>query len=107
MAKYKFVKGSDVEITVNMIDKKTKAPYNLLGFTGATATFPNSDGTTLNVPGTLLSEDLGRIKFSLTDSQTDLLQEGTDQSIQMTVDQGTKRTISILDAALDIFPKLF
>lgn len=104
---FKFVKGSDVDVVVQIIDAQTKLPFNLTGFTSATALFPKDDGLGFPVTNvSVLSEDLGKLRISMTDTDTlQLLEAGT--SFQVTVDQGTKRTIVLFNEAIEILAPLF
>jgi len=101
------IKGSDTKIVVTVIDKATKEPYSLAGFTSATGFLSNTDATTLAVTGTLLSSDLGKIQFEIDEVSTALLASGDAQSMEVVIDQGTTRSIVQFDQVLDIRDRLF
>lgn len=105
---FKFVKGSDVDVVVQILDAVTKVPFNLAGYTSATGFFPKDDEVS-SVPitnVTVMSQDLGKLRLSLTDADTaQLLAGGTN--FQVTVDQGTKRTIVLFENSIEILAPFF
>ena len=108
MAKAKIIKGQDRTITVQMVKASDKTPYSLDGFTGATGYFPQADSTDgLAVSGQLVSEDLGTIKFVMSESDTALLAAGEDQGFEVEFDQGSTKTIVQFEEKLDVFDRLF
>lgn len=104
---FKFVKGSDVTITIQMIDKATKLPYQLSDFTAATGYLPKDDNSTyLAVSGSLESEDLGKLKFVINETDSAGLLAGDAIDMQVDVDQSTKRTIFVLEGKLQVLDQI-
>lgn len=107
MAKAKIVKGQDRSITVQLVKESDGLPYSLADFTAATGYFPKADLTALAVSGSLVSSDLGTIKFVMTETDTLDLKAGEDQSFEVEVDQGATKTIVQFEDSLDVFERLF
>lgn len=63
------------------------APFDP-SFVSAEANFLAADDTIITVPGTLVSEDLAKIKFDLTPAQSALLKVGYDQTFEIFIDDG-------------------
>lgn len=103
----RIIKGSDVEVTTQLIDRNTKQPFSLEGMTAASAFFANEDDTVLAVTGSLVSADLGKLLFPLNEVQTGGLAEGSEQNMEVVVDQGDVRTIAQFRGGLEILPRLF
>lgn len=103
---FKFVKGSDVAITVQIVDKATKLPYQLSDFTSATGYLQKVDSEFLAVSGSLVSEDLGKVKFQVNETQSADLQAGDEVDMQIGIDQGIVRTIFVLKGKLQIIEQI-
>lgn len=103
---YTFVKGSDVTITVNLIDKATKAPYQITGFTSATLYIKKNDSTYHAASGTLVSSDLGKLQFIISDTDSALLKAGSKLDVQLTLIQGTTKTNFIITDGFSILENL-
>jgi hypothetical protein len=106
MGAYSFVKGSDVTITVQVKDKDTKVPYALTGFTSATLFIKKDDNTYLSATGTLVSSDLGKLSFTINETDSDTLRAGTKLDIQLTVNQGSTKTNFLINEMLSIYENL-
>ena len=101
-------KGSTTDVTVSLKDKKTKEPISLAGFSGATAYFDQAGSDTpLAVTGSLVSADCGKLNFSLTQENTNLLEAGDEESMEVVVDQGTNRTVIQFEGTVSIKERLF
>jgi hypothetical protein len=107
------VQGQDIEIVVDLIDANScdgNQPFSLAGLTGCTGYFPASVASTLPyvaASGVLDSADLGKVHFSLSETDTGNLNVGTDQNIEIVVDQGPKRSIAQILNKLDVSGRLF
>lgn len=101
--------GSDVTMVIDFVDKNKNPvqPLPLDGFTGTTAYFPAASGGGLPIVGSLVSSDLGRVSFSLSEDQTGAIVAGDEQSFEVHVDQGAKRTISQILGKLSVIAQLF
>jgi hypothetical protein len=103
----KFVKGSDVTLTVNLVDQKTKDPFSLTGFSGATAYFAAEDGgDCVGVTGSVVSADCGKMQFVMNESTTELLAAGDAQDVEIVVDKGSDRTIVQILGSLQIVDRI-
>lgn len=107
MAKAKVVQGQDRTITVQLVKESDGTPFSLEGFTGVTGYFPGADDAGYAKVGSLVSSDLGTVKFVLDETDTAALAAGEDQSFEVVLDQGSTRTIVQFDSKLDVFERLF
>ncbi len=115
MAKQKIVQGSDATIVINLKDKTCSAdickPFSLTDFKGATAQFLNTDDTILSKAGTLLSADIGRIQFNLSEAETELLSANEDAGFVIYVDNGVSpsgtRIVKNVEGKIGIFARIF
>jgi hypothetical protein len=102
----KIYKGSDVKVTVSLIEDATKKPYSLAGTTGATGFFQKSDDTWLSASGIVISADLGKLQFNLTDSDTVQLKVGDAQSMEVMIDKGADRAIAQILERLQVIDRI-
>lgn len=103
----KFVKGSDVNIAIQLVDKTTKEPFSLVGFTGATGYFAAEDGgECIAVTGSLVSADCGKLSFILDEATTPLLAAGDAQDLEIIVDKGLDRTITQILGQMEIVDRI-
>lgn len=101
------VKGSDAGINVSIKDKESGDPFDLTGLSGASAFMPG-DASTVVIAGTPLgSLDCGRLKFDLSDSDTNLLAAGDGANMEVVIDIGANRTIVQFEGVIDVKPRLF
>lgn len=115
MAKQKIVQGSDATIVINLKDTScsddTCKPFSLSDFQGATGQFKNADESILSIAGTLLSADIGRIQFDLTEAETDLLEANEDAGFVIYVDNGVSptgtRIVKNVEGKIGIYERLF
>lgn len=98
--------GSDATVNVNFKLKSNRKSAPLTGFSSATGSFPNADGTYLAVSGTLVSADLGEVEFVITKDQSILLNVGEEQDFQVNVEANGVTTVSVARGVLNIAPKL-
>jgi hypothetical protein len=99
----KIVQGQSANLVVQLIDGSTGKPFNLAGLSGATGVFPDIDGESgLASSGTLISSDLGTLAFALDPTFTSELQIGEQMSIQVQVDQGSLRSIAVVENVLTV-----
>lgn len=102
------IQGEDISFAVTLTDKNTSQPFNLAGFTGATAYFAAaSGGSPLWSVGSLLSADLGKVQFGLNEIVTAGLETGDELNIEIHVDQGATRTIAQILGKLSVVAQLF
>lgn len=106
----KIVKGSDVLVTVQLIDKNscTQSPFSLTGFTGCTGYFDQQDSdTALAATGSLVSADLGKVQIPLSETQTDLLEAGEELDFEVVVEKGSDTIIAQILGKLEVRDRLF
>ena len=88
--KYTIVMGSDVTFSFYFKNKETgKALTGMNTFTSATLKLRKEDNTLLSVSGTLISEDLAQVDFTISDSDSALLKEGPDQDFHVELVRGS------------------
>lgn len=98
-------KGEAREIVINVKDKSCSSqpkPYDLADLVGASGVFQNDDDTTIEVAATIESTDLGKLKISLTDDQTELLKEGSEVNLPIKMQFSTGMRIFEIEEALEI-----
>lgn len=91
---FTLIKGSDIEIIVDLVNKATRQPVALDGFEGATGYFAK-EGSWYAASGGLHSSDRGQVKLVIprADSATiDAMPDGADIEVQ--VDKSGKRIIA-------------
>lgn len=103
----KIIKGEDVSLTIQLRDSVTKEPFSLGGFTAATGYFANEDGTTLAVSGELVSADLGKVNFILSEVQSALLAAGEESNFEAEIDRGNDKKIVQFIGKLEVVDRLF
>jgi hypothetical protein len=99
------VKGSSVDLSITV--SGSGCPVKLNDFVGATGYFVKEDETALIVVGSLISEDLGQIGFSMTPSQSSELQLNDYASFQVDTQWGGKEISFIIEEALQIKDPIF
>jgi hypothetical protein len=102
-----FVQGSDVSVTVQLIDKDTGLPLSLQGFQSASAFFQKQDLTETAVSGALVSADLGQVSFSLNNALTLTLNPGDDLDWEVEVIKNDQNVIAQVLGKLSIAKRLF
>lgn len=100
------IRGSDVNVKVSLKDKNTQEPYDLTGLTGCTGFFPKDDETFLAASGVVASAELGKLTFSLSETDTGSLNVGDGQSVQIDIDKGSERTITQILNSLNVVENL-
>lgn len=101
------VKGSDAFITAQVVYKgDTSSPSKIEGFVGATGFFQNDDLSIQTIEGTLVSGDLGQLKFDLPASGTDLLKAGDEQSFEFSLEDDSGLKFIQFDGGLQINDRL-
>lgn len=102
------VQGQTGQVQVQLWDPEQKQPFSLVGLTGATGVFPDSDGVTgLAVSGNLVSQDLGTLVFPYDEAFSNALNVGQQQTVMVMVDQGANRTIALMEAVLNVLASPF
>lgn len=105
------IQGQDVTFVLQVLDQITQQPYPLNNILGATASFPNADGSALAVTGVIKSIDLGEFSVQLDEAQTAGLNAGEGQSIELafdqTIDMAMTRSIVQYLEILNVVPRLF
>ncbi len=97
------IQGEDAVVQIQVVDQNGD-PFSLAGLTGASGYFTGA----LIIPGVLISEDLGTMKFVMTEVQTPLLEVNEDGgSFEVVIDQGSNRTIVQFIDALVVKARLF
>jgi hypothetical protein len=101
--------GADAIVRVNLRDKKTGDLYDLSGFSGATAYFDqeSSDEPLAVTGGVEGSEDTGRLVFEISESDTALMEAVDAGSMEVVLDQGSKRTVVQFDGQVTVKSRLF
>jgi hypothetical protein len=105
------VRGSDafIEAQINYQGEKLD-PYSFASFVGASAYFPgdpNQNVTSVVVVGTLVSADLGLLKFQIPAASTPLLQVQDGLSWETRFQDARGLTIIQFDSSLSVADKLF
>lgn len=103
----KIIQGSDNILNIQLVQKSTKEPFSLDGFTAATAFFLGVEASTVAVSGALVSADLGKLTFSLSDTFTDTMEVGEGLNVEVHVEQGNTKTIVQILEKLDVVAQLF
>lgn len=104
----KIVQGSDREFSIRVIDQDTKEPFDLTGVAVGDihANFIKTDGTCLDLTGasfiTIVSALGGKIKITMTPTETALLKVGVGQSFELEITKLLKKTIVQLSKVLDV-----
>lgn len=105
--KTKIIQGDDAILDIALKDRCSGAIFPLTGVTALVAEFPKADGTALSASGIIVSECLGQMSVTLSETETAELNPGEDQSFQVVIDQGPLRSTVIFEEALNVFPRLF
>lgn len=102
------VKGSDAFLVAQVVyDGDRNTPYAISNFTGATGFFKQDDGGVLQIPGSLVSSDTGKIRFDVAASGTDTLKAGEEQSFEFAMEDDRGLTFIQYDGKLKINDRLF
>lgn len=112
MANRKIIRGQDATIVVDLVkptscNDGTTEPFKLDGFTSATGKLPAELGGAVSVSGTLVSEDLGRLSFVFSDTNTLLLSVEDNVNMEVTVIRGTITSIAQIIGKIDVADTLF
>lgn len=102
------VKGSDAFIVAQIVQAADKSkPVSFSNFQSASGYFANQDGTTLTVEGSLVSEDLGTLRFDLTSQETSNLLAGEERSFEFQFQDDNGVRIIQFDSNIQIKERLF
>ena len=109
------IRGSDREFTIRVTIESScdsGAPFDLSSATEIKALFSNADGSVLTVTMTggqivILNGCAGKIKVSLTDLQTALLNVGEAQSFELEIHIGTVISIVQFVGSITIIDRIF
>lgn len=107
------IRESDREFSVRVTIKETGAPFDLTGVTQIKAYFPKADGTALEKNMTpsgaisVLSACAGKIKITLSEADTALLNVGEAQSFEVEIQIGTNTSIIQFVEALNVIDRVF
>lgn len=96
------VKGEDATIVVQVLDEN-EDPVSLAGFTSATIYLSGS----VTASGSVVSSDLGKLTFTLTDTQTGNLTADDDADFEVVIVQGSTTTIVQFEKALIIKARIW
>ena len=112
MANRKIIRGEDATVIVDITkrtacDDGSSEPFKLDGFTSATAYLAKDGGGTVTASGTLVSEDLGRLSFTFSDTDTALLLVDDSVDMEVVINRGTVRSIAQIIGKIDVVDKLF
>lgn len=72
--------GETPTIITQILSRSTKQPIALLNFESATLNLPKSDGSQVPVTGSLVSQDLGKVSFTLTEANVLALKQSQNQT---------------------------
>jgi hypothetical protein len=101
------VQGADLYVVAQLVFDGTREPYAIANFTGASAQFPAAAGGAVTIPGTLVSADLGTLRFDLAASGSSALAVGDPLSFQVELVDARGKSIVILEDALTVAASLF
>lgn len=100
------VRESDSFIVVQMTYKGTSTPYSFQTLVGATGFFPGTGGL-VEVAATLVSADLGKLRFNLAASGTALMSAGEEQNFQVDFEDDDGLWKILLESALRVVDPLY
>lgn len=102
------VRGADAFVVTQVVFQGTSSPYSFQAFTGSTAYFPGVvDGVPVAVVGTLVSADLGQVRFNIPKTASTGLALGDEVSFQQDLVDSRGLTRLIFEAALPVVDTLF
>lgn len=101
------VQGADLYVVAQLVFVETREPYGISGFGGASAQFPAAAGGAVTVPGTLVSADLGTLRFDVAASGSTALAVGDPVSFQVELVDTRGKSIVILEDAITVAASLF
>lgn len=102
------VKGSDAFIETQLVYKGTDNAYEIDGFDGCTGFFKQQGETTpLQVVGTLVSEDLGKLRFDMSAAETNLLASGEELSFEVGLESDSGVLFVLFESKLSVKERLF
>lgn len=101
------VKGSDMVIKTQLVNKSTGEPYVINGFEGVTGFFPKDDGTAMSIVGSVASAFQGVCSFSIPASGSIDLEAGDEVSFEQHLEDEKGLTIFQFNEALIIKDGLF
>lgn len=102
------VKGSDAFLELELVYKGDENQQEKISnFVGATGFFQAEEVDYLSASGSLVSADLGKIKFELTSAETAQLKAGEEISLEMSVEDDKGLVFYQLDGALIVKDRLF
>lgn len=80
------VRGEKHRLNVRLVRGDNGEPYDLTDAISVTARFLNEDETVLEVEGTVVSAEAGKMYFDLSDAETELMMPGTPIPFTVAVD---------------------
>lgn len=100
------VRESDAFLVVQMSYRGTSTPYGFENFTGATGFF-SGESAVLEVPASLVSADLGKLRLELAASATSGLVLGDEQTFQVDFQDDRGLTKILFDGAISVVDPLY
>lgn len=100
------VRSSDAFLVVQMTYRGTSEPYAFQNWTGATGFFPGETAV-LEVPASLVSADLGKLRLEIAASGTALLAVGDEQTFQVDFQDDRGLTKILFDGAISVVDPLY
>lgn len=100
--------GKTTSFNIQLSDKNTGEPIPMSGFISATAFFAQEiSDLPLSVSGNLLSQDLAKIGFVITSTDSASLRIGDNQDFEIEVDRGSETIIEQIIGKLNVSKRLF
>lgn len=104
----KAVQGQTIIMTVQLVDENTGKPRSILSFLGATGYFPQESlDTALAVSGSLVSQDLAEVTFTIDSTNSKLLKTGDSLDFEIEVNDSGETVIAQVLGKLDVAKRLF
>lgn len=100
--RHEIVKGEDTILIVQILDEN-EDPVSLAGFTDATAFFSGG----VEATGSVVSSDLGKLSFPISDTDTADLVAGDEESFEVEINQGTTKTIVLFEKMLIVKERIW